>query len=353
MKKVSRLIFTAVVVVCLCGIAMAQDDDLVKQNHPDRYTVQKGDTLWDIAGMFLRKPWLWPEIWQVNPQISNPHLIYPGDELQLVYLDGKPYLRLNPGTLRLSPRIRENPWDGAITAISVDAIAPFLSRPYVVNKGELNSAPYVVGFADEHIVVGAPQRIYVRSIDSDEQLKFDIVRAGDVYKDAETGEILGYEGLFIGVAELQRTGDPATLMVKSVKQEVLTGDRILSAVTQKIAGDFHPKEPDRLVEGAIISVLNGVSQIGQYNIVVLDRGSNDGLSPGSVLQVDHRGETIRDHVARSSVDFSNRTRRENVTLPDELAGLLMVFRTFERVSFGIILDAKRNMHIYDKVHSPW
>ncbi len=352
MKKISRLIFSAFLITCLYGVVLAQDDNLLKQNHPDLYVVKKGDTLWDIAGLFLHKPWLWPEIWQINPQVANPHLIYPGDELNLVYVDGKPYLRLKSGTARLSPRIRENPWDGAIPTIPVDAIAPFLSLPYVLNEGELDAAPYVVAFADDHIVGGAGQSIYVRSIDSDEYMKFDIVRPGDAYRDAETGEILGYEGLFIGTAELQRTGDPATLLINISEQEVRTGDRMKPSATEEGTGNFHPREPDQPVNGAIISVLNGVSQIGQYDIVVLDRGSNDGLFPGTVLQVDLRGMTVPDKVARDNASFLNRTMWEKVTLPDEPAGLLMVFRTFERVSFGIIMDAKRVIHVYDKVHNP-
>lgn len=352
MKKISRLIFSAFLFSCLCGVVLAQDDNLVKQNHPDLYVVKKGDTLWDIASLFLHKPWLWPEIWQINPQVANPHLIYPGDELNLVYVDGKPYLRLKSGTVRLSPRVRENPWDGAIPTIPVDAIAPFLSLPYVLTEGQLDAAPYVVAFAGEHIVGGAGERIYVRSIDSDEYVKYDVIRPGDAYKDAETGEILGYEGLFIGATQLQRTGDPATLLINASEQEVRVGDRLMPSVTEEGTGNFHPREPDQPVNGAIISVLNGVSQIGQYNIVVLDRGSNDGLFPGTVLQVDQRGETIPDKVARGNATFLNRTMREKVTLPDEPAGLLMVFRSFERVSFGIIMDAKLVMHVNDKVHNP-
>ena len=352
MKKMSRLVFTTILVAILCGVAPAQDDDLLKQQHPDRYIVKKGDTLWDIAGMFLNKPWLWPEIWQINPQVANPHLIYPGDELELIYLDGKPRLRMKAGVLRLSPRVRVAPWDGAIPTIPVDAIAPFLSLPYVLNEGELDAAPYVVAFADEHIVAGAGQRIYVRSIESDENRKYDIVRPGDAYRDAETNEILGYEGLFIGAAQLRNTGDPATLMVDVAEQEVRVGDRMRPAVREKGTGNFHPKAPAQPVDGAIISVLNGVSQIGQYNIVVLDRGSVDGLSPGVVLQVDHRGETVPDQVARSQATFLNRSMRKKVKLPDEPAGLLMVFRAFERVSFGIIMDAKRSIHVKDKVRNP-
>lgn len=352
MKKMIRLLFTVIIIAGLCGLAQAQEGNLLKQNHPERYVVKKGDTLWDIAGLFLDKPWLWPEIWHINPQVANPHLIYPGDELELVYVDGKPSLRLKPGVTRLSPRIRENPWADAIPTIPVDAIAPFLSRHYVLYEGQLDAAPYVVAFPDEHIVAGADQLMYVRSIATDEYTKFDILRAGDAYRDAETGEILGYEGLFIGVADLQRTGDPATLLITATEQEVVVGDRMLPATTEKGTGNFHPRGPDQPVNGSIISVLNGVSQIGQFNIVVLDRGSVDGLFPGVVLQVDRRGETVPDQVARSQATFLNRTMRDKVKLPDEPAGLLMVFRAFERVSFGIILDARRTMHIFDKVHNP-
>ncbi len=352
MKKTSRLIFTAIVIVCLCGIAVAQDSSIVKQSHPDRYIVKKGDTLWDIAGLFLHKPWLWPEIWQVNPQIANPHLIYPGDELELIYLDGKPYLRLKPGILRLSPRIRVNPWDGNIATIPVGVLEVFLSHSYAVNAGELDVAPYVVAFADEHIVGGAGQRIYVRDIHSDAQLAFEIIRPGGAYKDADTGEILGYEGLYIGTAELQRTGDPATLLITTSEQEVIVGDRILPTKEGGGTGDFHPHAPEQRVNGSIISVLNGVFQIGQYNIVVIDRGSLDGLSPGTVLQVNHRGETVADHVARAGAAGRAGSLREKVRLPDEPAGLLMVYRAFERVSFGIIMDAKRSILLHDKVVNP-
>lgn len=352
MKKTSRLIFTAIVIACLCGVAVAQDSSIVKQSHPDRYIVKKGDTLWDIAGLFLHKPWLWPEIWQVNPQIANPHLIYPGDELELVYLDGKPYLRLKPGILRLSPRIRVNPWDGNISTIPVASIAPFLSHSYAVNGGELNAAPYVVAFADEHIVGGAGQRIYVRNIQSDAQTAFEIIRPGNAYKDAETGEILGYEGLYIGTAELQRTGDPATLLITTSEQEVIVGDRMVPTQGNKGTGDFHPHAPEQMINGSIISVLKGVFQIGQYDVVVIDRGSSDGLNPGTVLQVDHRGQTVADHVARAGAGGRKANLREKIRLPDEPAGLLLVYRTFDRVSFGIIMDAKRSILLYDKVHNP-
>jgi hypothetical protein len=328
---------------CILAMPIAMAEDLLRADHPDRYTVVRGDTLWDISGRFLRSPWRWPEIWHVNPQIANPHLIYPGDVLELVYIDGRPQLRLRRGTVKLSPRVRSTPWDGAIPTIPVDAIAPFLTRPYVIDADQLDSAPYVVDFADEHILGGAGQRAYVRSIEDDAHIKYEIVRPGGPYKDGETGEILGYEARYIGAAELQRVGDPATVFINATELESVIGDRLLAAGEERATANFSPHAPAMPVEGTIIAVFNGVSQIGQYNVVVIDRGQADGLAPGTVLRIDQRGQTIRDVVAGSG---------QKVTLPDEQAGLLMVFRTFDRVSFGLVMHATRVMHIDDKVRNP-
>lgn len=332
------------VLSCALSMPLALADELLRADHPDQYTVVKGDTLWDISGRFLRSPWRWPDIWYVNPQIANPHLIYPGDVLELVYIDGKPQLRMRRGPLKLSPTVRSTPWDGAIPTIPVDAIGPFLTRPYVLDKDQLDSAPYIVDFADEHILGGAGQKAYVRRIDEAEPLKYEIVRPGGPYKDADTGEILGYEALYIGTSELQRTGDPATVFINSTDLESVIGDRLIPAGEDKATANFTPHAPAQPVEGSIIAVMNGVSQIGQYNVVVLDRGAKDGLAPGTVLRVDQRGELIRDVVTPDS--------RDKVQLPDEEAGLLMVFRTFERVSFGLVMHASRVMHVNDRVRNP-
>jgi hypothetical protein len=335
-----RLILLA---FCFLGLPAAGADDLLRANHPDSYTVVRGDTLWDISGRFLRSPWRWPEIWHVNQQIANPHLIYPGDILDLVYIDGRPQLRLRRGPVKLSPRVRSTPWDGAIPTIPVDAIGPFLTQPYVLEQAQLDAAPYIVDFAGEHIIGGAGQRAYVRSIEQTEPLKYEIVRPGGPYQDADTGEVLGFEATYIGTSELQRTGDPATVFLNRTKMEAIIGDRLIAASEERAAANFTPQAPASEVEGSIISVLNGVSEIGQYNVVVLDRGARDGLQPGTVLRVDRRGETVRDVV---------RGQGATVTLPDEEAGYLMVFRVFDRVSFGLIMNATRPMHLLDRVRNP-
>lgn len=323
--------------------AFAAGPVALNPTHPERYTVVKGDTLWDISAKFLRDPWLWPEVWYVNPQIENPHLIYPGDEIVLTYRNGQPILSLSRKN-RLEPRIRATPIEEAIPTIPIDAIAQFLTRPYVMEKGELDQAPYIVHFLDDHILGGAGISLYARSIEQDQPVRYTIVRPGKPYIDPDTEEVLGYEADFIGDADLKRTGDPAKLLIASSEQEAIIGDRLLKAdAEEKPLANFQPRAPERNVEGRIISVLNGVSQIGQYNVVVLNKGARDGLEPGHVLQIMQGGEAVRDIVKGHGA---------TVTLPLEEAGMLMVFRTFDRVSFALVMSATKPLHVLDYVRPP-
>ncbi|MES9965929.1 MAG: LysM peptidoglycan-binding domain-containing protein [Sedimenticola sp.] len=325
--------------------ALAADQVAVNPAHPDRHVVVPGDTLWDIAGKFLRDPWQWPNVWHVNPQIENPHLIYPGDIITLTYVNGRPILSLQRGSLvKLSPQVRSTPLSAAIPVIPLDAISAFLTRPFIMDKDALEAAPYVVYFPDEHLVGAKDLRAYVRSIDNTDNGRFDVVRPGGEYRDADTNELLGYEALFIGNADLLKTGDPATVDITNSELEVQKGDRLFPISREVQLENFHPKAPDQEVKGSIISVLNGVTQIGQYNVVVLDRGTDNGLQPGDVLAIDHRGRTVRDTVTEVSDD--------TVTLPDEPSGTLLVFRTFPRVSFGLVMDATRAIHVRDRVRNP-
>ncbi|MCF6281848.1 MAG: LysM peptidoglycan-binding domain-containing protein [Candidatus Polarisedimenticolaceae bacterium] len=315
--------------------------------HPERYTVVRGDTLWDISARFLRDPWHWPDVWQANSQIENPHLIYPGDVIALSFIDGAPVLRVERAAsrdLKLSPKVRSELLDQAIPTIPIDAIAQFLTRPYVLDKGELDDAPYVVHFLGDHIIGGAGHQIYVRAITEPQSWKYEVVRPGKPYIDPITDEILGYEALFVGNADLQRTGDPAKLLLTKTEMETVIGDRLMPIITDEPLTNFQPKAPETLIEGQIISVLNGVSQIGQYHTVVLNRGSHDGLAPGHVLRILQGGEEIRDIV--------NYRRSERIKLPLEEAGILMVYRTFERVSFGLVMYATDSLHVNDTVRTP-
>ncbi|MEW8646147.1 MAG: LysM peptidoglycan-binding domain-containing protein [Candidatus Thiodiazotropha endolucinida] len=322
--------------------ALAAQHVALNPSHPERYTVVKGDTLWDISSMFLRDPWLWPEVWYVNPQIANPHLIYPGDEIVLTYRDGQPVLQLSRKN-SLSPRVRATPLDQAIPTIPIDAIAPFLTRPYVVDENELEKAPYIVHFLDDHIIGGAGISYYARSIMEERPIQYTVVRPEKPYKDPDTGEVLGYEALYVGTSELKRTGDPAKLLLTSSDMEAIIGDRLIKEQEDEPLIDFQPRVPENPIEGRIISVLNGVTQIGQYNVVVLNKGANVGLEAGHVLRILQGGEAIRDIV---------KGRGETVTLPLEEAGHLMVFRTFEKVSFALVMDATKPLHVLDWVRTP-
>jgi hypothetical protein len=342
MPNINQKIVGFISALLLTFSVMAAEAVELNPSHPDRHVVVEGDTLWDISSMFLRDPWLWPEVWYVNPQIENPHLIFPGDIIVLTYKDGRPILSLQRDN-KLGPSIYRSPLDTAIPTIPLDAIAQFLTRPFVMDEGELEKAPYVVHFLDDHIVGGAGISLYARKIQQKEPEKYTVVRPGKAYKDPETDEILGYEAMYLGEAQLKRPGDPAKLLITDSDLEVVIGDRLIEAEDDEPMINFQPRSPEQEIEGQIISVLKGVSQIGQYNVVVLNKGSREGLEPGHVLEILQGGYEIRDTVLG---------RGEKVKLPLELAGHLMVFRTFERVSFALIMQATKPLHVLDWVRPP-
>jgi hypothetical protein len=327
------------------GLVFA-DTVKLNPNHPDKYVVVKGDTLWDISGRFLENPWQWPEIWYVNPQIDNPHLIYPGDIISLVYVDGKPRLMLDrgAGTYKLTPQGRVIPLDQAISTIPLDAIKQFLSEPTIVGKDELDKAPYVVEHKGEHIVSAADNSVYVRGIKDYNIRKYSVVRQGNTYTDPISKEVLGYEARFIANAKLYRTGDPSTLKLLRSKREALIGDRLLPSGEETYNANFMPRAPQSSIDGRILSVLDGVNQIGTYQVVVINKGAREGLEPGHVLDIYQAGDTILDAVTEN--------RKDTVTLPDEKAGVLMVFRTFEKLSYALVMKASRNMNVMDIVRNP-
>ena len=337
---------TGILTVMLLFSSWSTAQELLKPGHPSVYEVVKGDTLWDISDRFLNSPWRWPEIWHINANIKNPHLIYPGDKLELVYVNGRPQLKLSrgPKIIKLSPTVGRKPLNQAIPTVPVDAIVPFLSQPRVLEQEQLKSLPYIVSYGSDHIIGATGITAYVRSIEESNNKKFAIVRPGNAYKDGDTGEVLGYDAAYIGTAALRETGDPATVLITSSESEAWISDLLLEIDEEKRFRNFTPSAPDSEVEGNIISVFGGVSEIGQYAIVVLDRGQDNGLKEGSVLEIVQRGETVRDTVTPDS--------RDVVTLPDRIAGNMMVFRTFDRVSFAIVMETTRSVHIGDAVRSP-
>lgn len=324
------------------AISAAAQSVPLAQNAPDEYVVQVGDTLWDIAAAFLRDPWYWPEIWYVNPDIVNPHLIYPGDVLALVYVDGQPRVTTTrASSLRLSPEARVTPLTEAITSIPYESISAFLSSGSVLEKGEAENLPYLLDTRGDHLVAAAGNEIYVRGLDGAQPgSRYSVVHVGDALINPDNDKLIGYHGHWVGEGTLRRSGDPATVALTETTQEAIKGDRLIPEEID-VPLNFFPKAPSTQIDGRIILVVGGVTQIGQYQVVVLNRGATHGLSTGDVLTVWQAGEEVRDRFAGGKV-----------TLPDEEAGTIMVFKVYDQIGYGLVMEATQAIHIHDAVRNP-
>jgi hypothetical protein len=391
----------------------------LRSDHPQTYTVRRGDTLWDISGRFLTSPWRWPDLWHANPQVRNPHWIYPGDTLTLVYRNGQPTLELTSGlahvsgrNYKLSPTMREEKNVKAIAPIPVDAIAPFLSRPIVVDAESYDRMPYIVASADDHLVNGVGGRVYVRGALDPNGKRYAIFRKGDALRKSKwskkddwqkfwsreknrDNDIIGYVALNVGEAVRadRYTNDPAKFDLINSTREVLEGDRLLAIDGTDEFPRFVPHAPKNEVMGNIISAVDGVEEIYRHQVVVLNVGAVDGIEPGHVLAINQSGRLADDMVAserrekaldeplkfqRSDTlpldnllehifnDVRN-TKREfidkkfgvkfypnpmKVVLPAERAGELMVFRTFDKISYGLVMETYRPIKMWDRVSNP-
>lgn len=392
--EMHRKILFSMVLILSSRLLWAAEVQL-NPTHPQAYTVVKGDTLWDIAGRFLAHPWQWPEVWQVNPQIRNPNLIYPGDEITLSEKDGKPVLSLvrrGDRHFKLTPSVRESVRQDPIPVIPLDAISQFLSRPLVLSKEALDRAPYVVGALDGHLAVGGENRVYIRGLTEEYGTRLSIFRRGKAYVDPATGINLGYEALHIGDMELTERGETSAGHVLWSNREILKGDRLMPQEDQEYPA-FLPKAPSKAINGLIISVVDGVSQIGQYKVVVVNKGKADGLAIGDVLAIYQRGAQIADPIGSEMAVYRHRDEMraasaqnpsavgrffdriadgvrdaklatdaalgepiggvpDKVLLPDERAGEMMIFRTFENLSFGLVMRTQRPVHVEDQIRNP-
>jgi hypothetical protein len=313
------------------------------EGHPNEYVVQVGDTLWDIAAVFLKDPWYWPEIWYINPEIVNPHLIYPGDVLGLVYINGQE--RVTPvrtSTYRMSPQARVTPLSESVSSIPFEAVSAFLSVGAVLEKKQADALPYVVDSRGDHLVASTGNEIYVRggTVDDPVGTRYSVVHVGDKLIDPDDNKVIGYQGIWVGEGTMRRGGDPSTVTLTDMAQETSIGDRLIPARVD-IPLNFFPKAPSSTIDGRIISVVNGVTQIGQYQVVVLNRGARNSMAVGDILTVFQAGEKVRDHV-----------KGGKVLLPDEAAGTVMVFKVYDRISYALVMEATQAIHIYDAVRNP-
>ena len=357
-----KQLLLAILVGLIFSGSVVGADNVLKEGHPDKYTVQEGDTLWDIASMFLNSAWLWPEIWQVNPHIANPHLIFPKDVIFLRYVEGRPQLSLERGnanrTLRVSPaqsvrqgvrnrklmpQVRSASLASAIPAIPLDAIANLLTTGRIVEEETLPNAPYILAGESDRLIFGPGDVFYGRGIWKRETTVYGIFRPGEVYRDPLTNEVLGYEALEVGIATLDELGDNnvATFTVNSVSEDIRLGDRLLPTEQRRVESTFYPSAPKQALDGRIMTVVGGVSLVGRNDVVAINKGANFGLEAGNVLAIYKSGAVVRD-----------RNLRDKVKLPDKRAGMLMVYRSFEKMSYGLVLNTDTPLSVGDRIKNP-
>jgi hypothetical protein len=337
-------LLAAVLFTTLAAVpSFSSQNVLINKDVPNSYTVVRGDTLWDISAVFLQDPWMWPEIWHANQQIDNPHLIYPGDVISLVYINGVPQLKIvRSRELKLSPEIRSLGHDDAISALPLNVISTFLSKTRVTDNATLNGAPYVLGGAERRILVGMNDDFYARGDFTANRLNYGIYRRGEPYMDPETGELLGIRAIDIGAARIKALEkDVATLNVSRAQGEIRIKDRLLVVEQRTLASTFYPRAPETAISGSVINVEEGVRNAGALDVVAINRGDRDGLQSGDTLAIYKRGELVKDRVAG-----------ERVRLPDERIGLLMVFDTYEKMSFALVMEADRQIDLGDLLRNP-
>ena len=319
--------------------------DVFVASAPDSYTVVKGDTLWGIAGRFLKQPWRWPEIWQKNrDQIRNPHWIYPGQTIILDRVTGT--MRLGGGanangTVKLSPQVRVEAGREAIPSISPEAIEPYLTQPLVIESAEMLEAPRIVA-SRERVVLGAGDIAYVAGITDPSITVYQLFRPGRPLKDPDTGTVIAYQADYLGTARVTRAGSPTTVTITSSKMEINVGDRLVGA-SKPVVINYMPHAPAGPVSGRVISAYSGVAYAGANMIVAINRGAQEGMEVGTVLAIKTFGRTI--------VDKTNGSR-ENITLPEERKGLLFVFRVFNHIAYGLITSTTDAVEVGDTVTQP-
>ena len=367
--------------------AFAADASPVKDDAPDRHVVVPGDTLWSISGRFLKDPWKWPEVWKMNQeQVKNPHRIYPGDVIVLDRATGQ--LRLGgqssegaSSTVKLSPRIRsQNLAGAAVPAISPSVIEPFLSRPMVVSENELDRAPQITATQENRVATGAGDLVYVGGLTKEMGSVWQVFRRGDALIDPDTDEVLGYVAIYLGEARVLKFADQSTVAITRSAQEIYAGDRLLPASKQQPTFSYVPRAPGKSVRGRVISTYSGLWETGPTGIVALSKGARDGLEVGHVLAILRSQSTSRYEMRNAALfgtqglggdaprtyyseDLNVRngplysrgqpiSATQAANLPDERYGLVMIFRTFDRAAFGMVMEASRPVTLNDVVTNP-
>jgi hypothetical protein len=308
--------------------------------------VKKGDTIYEIAGRFLNKPWQWRKIWRDNPHIKNPKKLYPGNVLTLNFYEGKPHLTVSSnGTYKLSPQARLRPAEKAIPTIHLRDIKPFLNRSQIFDENELANAGYVVAFKGEHLRGSQDEQVYVKNLQhyAKSGLSYAIYRPAGIYKNPKYPSLcLGYKATFIGDAQVIKGGDPAILELTEITEGVQLTDRVLINNQSEFSLYFDPKTPNRFVKGDIIDIIGGLDQVASNQVIVLDQGKNAKLEAGDVIAIWQPPKLIPDPLNKESI----------ITLPKEKIGEAMIFKAFSYASFALVVNATRSIKANDGYTSP-
>jgi LysM domain len=341
-----RLIIS--LICCLLPALALADATIIREDAPDKHVVVKGDTLWDISAKFLKSPWKWPQLWGMNKDIiRNPHWIYPGQVIVLDRATGTAHLEgaangaeqgATPSreTVILSPKGVASPSEhGAIPSIPLRDLAPFLSEPLVVGDDTLDNGPRLVGTYEQRVILGNDDIAYVKGLPQTDGATWQVYRAGKKFVDPDTNEVLGHEAIYLGDARVEKQDAISTIKIIKSVREINKGDLLIQAPSTVISS-YPPHAPDGSINGQIISIYGGVSQGGQDSIVTLNKGTRDGVENGHVLALYRRGETTD----------------EGIKLPDTRYGLMFIFRTFEKVSYGVVLQSALPVELQDRVQTP-
>lgn len=355
-------------ICCLLPAFALADTVRIRDDAPDRHIVVTGDTLWDISAKFFNDPWQWPQIWGLNKDtITDPHWIYPGDVIVLDRSSGTLHIgeitgvkeekaasadagkvetqhaeadvtsASRPDVTKLSPRVRVLPSDhNAIPSIPGSDIASFLTRPLIIEEGELSKGPTIVGTYEQRVLLGKDDIAYVNNLPVDKGLVWQVYRPGKKLVDPDSKEVLGYEANYLGEAEVQKFDNISTLRISKATQEINKGDH-LTYPSDAITNNYLPRAPESKIAAQVISIYGGVSQAGQYSVITLNKGQRDGLENGHVLALYSKGEELKDG---------------KITLPDVRYGLIFVFRTFEKVAYALVMQTSLPVQVLDTALTP-
>jgi hypothetical protein len=338
-------IISALLLAVTASLSFAGEPLQLADNAPDRHIVVKGDTLWDISGKFLKQPWRWPEIWRLNKdEIKNPHWIYPGDVILLDRSSGEPRLRLAKpiGSGRLQPKIYEESLSNAIPPIPPNVIEPFISQPLVIEQEKLKNAARIVATQEDRVILGKGDVAYASGIKDEQQRNWQIFRPGQPLKDPQTGKVLGYEAYYLGTAQLLTQGTTATIEIGSVKEEVGRGDYLVPTAPPTL-NSYVPHRPEQDISARVMSIYGGINEGGRYSVIAINRGKDEGLEPGHVLAMFR---------TRNVEILNDEDHKQKVDLPPERYGLAFIFRTFDHISYALVVAGSRPVTINDLLNNP-